>query len=37
MKSRENNLVRHRPNINRVNDFQALNLCLFDSTYHRDR
>lgn len=37
MKSRGNNLVRYRSNINQVNDFQALDLCLFDSTYHRDR
>lgn len=37
MKSREINSVRYRSNINQVNDFQALDWWLFDSTYHRDR
>lgn len=37
IKSCKDNLVRYRSDIDQVNDFQALDLCLYDSTYHRDR
>lgn len=33
----KDNLVMDRSDNNQVNDFQALDLCLYDSTYHRDR